>query len=79
MLTQRDLTRVSETAHEFLVLSNCHGFLDRNFWEVDFNIFLQIVTERASLSRNDCLIKRVFNESKIHLTCRDAPESRVAS
>ena len=79
MLTQRDLTRVSETAHEFLVLSNCHGFLDRNFWEVDFNIFLQIVLKRASLSGNDGLNVRVFSESNIHLTCRDAPESRVAS
>ena len=79
MLTQRDLTRVSETAHEFLVLSNCHGFLDRNFWEVDFDIFLQIVIERASLSRKDCLIERVFSESNIQLTCRDAPESRVTS
>ena len=79
MLTQRDLTSVSETPHEFFVLSDCHGFLGRNFWEIDFNIFLQIVIERASLSRNDCSNEIVFSESNIHLTCRDAPESRVTS
>ena len=60
MLTQRDLTSISETPHEFPVLLNCHGFLERNFWEVEFNIFLQIVIEGASLSKNVCLNEREF-------------------
>lgn len=59
------------------MLSNCHGFLGRNFWEVNFNISLEIVIERASLSSNDRLTERVFGEGNIRLTCRDAPESRV--